>query len=1035
MLFLPSIALFIDNINFMSFMRLANQKILFTAIICLWLLMQTVAISTASAQPVSNGSQHTLILNDKTKEHYLSPYLIKYEDEDGNITAKDIISGLFLNGEMYSGSGSIVTLGLDGHTNWLSFDVMNRSKEEKWKIDFGNSLMGRYGFFDSIEAYSYNLSTNKLQKFEVQANGSTLFNFERNKKTKIILKLDFKKGLPTAVPLQLVRYDKHLSTDGSLHVHIMSILLIGMGFFFTAIGFMRSQYYYFYFTLYYVLLSLLFLMQNSFAISPISLLGSAVIPFYFLLISISGFLLSRIFWEMDTKSKLINGAFIGVIGLSILSYLLGLFLPIDIAAAKYALYYGPSLFLIILIPLISVLQMQRGEGELSTFIFGWLILILGTIISIMALGNMLPTVSTAINSVWFSIIPQMFFFVMASKIKFENDYEDVKLSQKLEIDETENVTRLRKTKENTEQDRLLKVIEQERKVLGELRKSEARRTEEMRIAKDDADQANKAKSAFLAVVSHEIRTPMTGIMGMIRLLLDSNLTKEQKEYAQTVQDSSDAMLALLNDILDFEKIEQGKMVLENISFDLHRLINGVSTLMKGHAAQKNIRLNTKIGDNLTKYVYGDPTRLRQVLLNLAGNAIKFTNEGGVTITAELMRDKKDGTCEIYFGVSDSGVGIPKESQKNLFSPFSQADTSISRKFGGTGLGLAISKGLVEGMGSTININSKEGEGSTFFFTLNMPVADNDSSGNKFIAQKRPEKSKSLKIMVVDDNKINQKVVEGFLNKTQHKVTMIDSAQIAINRLEKENFDLILMDIEMPALKGDEATKLIRQSDDAKIKDIPIIALTGNTMPKDIKHYYECGMNGIISKPIDIDILKSKINKAGEGIFDNLLDTAIIQNVQNAKDQEKETNKKKPTFEGSEVSVKQKPAEEIKDSEEENLENTLKSETLDTLKTHLKIKDIQEMLDDVTKKNDEIITSINVAVKDNKMNDLAARAHEMKGMAGNFGLMELSEQAAKIEVKAKGDEAIIVLTALVEPLPEMQKRAKKALDAWIEKNKD
>ena len=192
----------------------------------------------------------------------------------------------------------------------------------------------------------------------------------------------------------------------------------------------------------------------------------------------------------------------------------------------------------------------------------------------------------------------------------------------------------------------------------------------MRKAKDSADEANKGKSAFLAVISHEIRTPMTGIMGMVRLLLNSNLTKDQNEYANTIQDSSDAILALLNDILDYEKIEQGKMTLENIGFDLHRLIKGVVTLMNGHALQKGIDLKLKTGKDIPHFVIGDPTRLRQVLLNLTGNAIKFTEEGGVTVTVELMKyNETDNSNEIYFAVTDNGIGISEEAKENLFTPF------------------------------------------------------------------------------------------------------------------------------------------------------------------------------------------------------------------------------------------------------------------------------------------------------------------------------------------------------------------------------
>jgi signal transduction histidine kinase/DNA-binding NarL/FixJ family response regulator len=982
-------------------------------------------LSNASAETREHENAHSLILSDDYTEHFLSPYLTQYEDKEKNISANDIISGLFLEGEKNKETGSIITFPSEGNPTWLSFDIVNRSNTTRWKIDFGNSMMGRFGLFDSVEAYSYNLHKNELTRQDTENGSSIELQIPKDQKTQIIVRIESKKGLPITAPLRLLHYEKKLARESNSGMVIFTTFMIGMAFFFSAVAFMRSEYQYLYFSLYYALFSILMLTQNYFVIGQAPLFGSAMIPALFLMCAISGLFIARLFWNINEKPKAYDRAFVTLIGISILLFCIGLFIPIEITAIKYALYYGPSLLILVLIPLISMAQIQRGNNETSAFMFGWLILLFGLCLTILALENIMPSVSTAINAFWYTLIPQAFFFVVASKLKLESDFENIKLSRNLEIDETETVSRLRQSKEDTEQKRLLKVIEQERRVLGELRKSEARRTDEMRFSKDEADQANKAKSAFLAVVSHEIRTPMTGIMGMVRLLLDSNLTKEQKEYAQTVQDSSDAMLALLNDILDFEKIEQGKMVFENISFDLHRLINGVTTLMNGHATQKNIELKTKIGDNLPKYVYGDPTRLRQVLLNLTGNAVKFTDQGDVTLTAELMNEEgTEDACKIYFGISDTGVGISQEAQKDLFSPFSQADSSISRKFGGTGLGLAISKGLVQGMGSNINISSNEGEGSTFFFTIEAPIDDSDTAGNKFIAPQKSIALKPLKVMVVDDNKINQKVIGGFLEKTDHTLTMIDDAQTAINRLEKETFDLILMDIEMPGLKGDEATKHIRESGNALIKNIPIIALTGNTMPQDIENYYAAGMNGVLAKPIDIDLLKSTINKAGQNIFDN-----PNMNVQNPYKKAKQQT----VFKGAELKVTQSSSAPPQESTP-SIENVLKSETLDTLKGHLKTADIQEMLNDVIEKNDEIITAMNEALAENKMADISARAHEMKGMAGNFGLMEMSDHAGKIEAKAK-TEALLVLTGLLEPLPEMQKRAKEALDHWIDSNKD
>ena len=1008
------------------------KKRLFLLTAFLFFLVSGIFLYFTAAAAQTNNSR-SLILSDLYSEHYLSPYLTKYSDPDNTLTADDIISSLPLTGEILKSSGSIASWNMSDETIWLSFYIMNRSTKTNWKIDFGSSFMGRFGLFDNVEIYIYNKESVHTKEIKLDKNRDINLTLPVNQKSQIILKFEAANGIPIMLPLRLLQQDKNSAMHNNKILIISIIMMIGMVFFFAAIALMNSTYGYLYFSLYYLLLTALLITKNIFVTVPLPFIGSSIIPLLFLFVAIAGFLIARLFWNMEERSHFANISFFSLIGLSILCFIAATIFPFETSLIETTLLFGPSLLLFTLIPLISVALSQQGSNEVTPFIFGWFMFLFGLSITILSLSGIIQPISTAINAYWYALIPQALFFIFSTKVKINSGNTDTLLSKIVEIDETDSISRLRQSKENTEQERLLKVIQQERKVLGELRKSEARRTEEMRKAKDIADEANKGKSAFLAVVSHEIRTPMTGIMGMVRLLLDSNLTKVQKEYTQTIQDSSDAMLALLNDILDFEKIEQGKMVFENISFDLHRLIQGVTTLMSGHAVQKKIDLKTKIGDSLPRYVKGDPTRLRQVLLNLTGNAVKFTEKGKITLSAELIKEELgSGEYEIYFGITDNGIGISKEAQKNLFSAFSQADSTISRKFGGTGLGLAISKGLVEGMGSNININSNEGEGSTFFFTLNM-AAGHSSSTASVKATTNIKNIKPLSILIVDDNQTNQKVIQVFLNKLPYKLEIANSAEQALEKIKNGNFDLVLMDIELPTINGDQATIKMRQSGDKKLEKIPVIALTGHIQPENIRQYYAAGMNGFVAKPIDQEILIQTIDKAGNGHFES-----PEMSVQSAPAPKTKKNKK-PVFGNSSINVNQnfRASEALSQTPRQEHANTipaLNPETLNTLKGHLGKNDIKEMLDDVIQKTDEIIQGMQSALAQKETNALHARGHELKGMAGNFGLTELSEQAGEIEAKAK-TEALIILTSLITPLPEMQKRAKKSLDHWINNLED
>jgi TMAO reductase system sensor TorS len=572
-------------------------------------------------------------------------------------------------------------------------------------------------------------------------------------------------------------------------------------------------------------------------------------------------------------------------------------------------------------------------------------------------------------------------------------------------DEALDLNDLKETKDTADHTRLLKVIEKEREALAEMRLKESSRIAHLREAKEAADEANRAKSAFLAVVSHEIRTPMTGIMGMVRLLLDSGINKQQKDYVMTIQESGDSMLGLLNDILDFEKIQRGKIDLENISFDLHRLIQGIITLLSGHAAQKGIALSARMDDDLPRFVKGDPTRLRQVLLNLMGNSIKFTDKGSVTLFVKTMKGPDETSSDssdrfvVYFGIQDTGMGISEEKQQNLFAPFSQADSTITRKFGGTGLGLAISKGLVEAMNSSININSKENEGSTFFFTLEMergiPLLQQQDSNQSGAATDNTKPIKPLRIMVVDDNAINHKVIGGFLEQDGHLLTQVTSAEEAFTKLERQNFDVILMDIQLPGMSGDEATAKLRDLPNPKIANLPVIALTGNVEREQMERYLAMGMNAILPKPIDPDKLRHMIGEVSTHSYERQIVPPAPQEPAPAKKAH---------------------------------HNIFNSSMLQTIKDSIGGEQLDELLSELLTKANEIIADMDIALKNADMTALSARAHELKGMAGNFGLIEMTAIVTTIESKTKANE-IDGLEGLINDLPASSERAKAALQEW------
>lgn len=378
-----------------------------------------------------------------------------------------------------------------------------------------------------------------------------------------------------------------------------------------------------------------------------------------------------------------------------------------------------------------------------------------------------------------------------------------------------------------------------------------KRTElDLEAAKLEAESANHAKSEFLATMSHEIRTPMTGVIGFANILLTEDIPEESKNHAQRIKAAAESLLRIINDILDVSKLEAGKVDIERLDFNIHGLLRDVVSMFEGSGNAK-LKCNLELADDFPEHIHSDPTRLRQILINLVGNAVKFTHEGSVTVRGELL-STSTGPDMLRFLVVDTGIGMSGETLTKLFTNFTQADASVSRNYEGTGLGLAICARLAELMDGDINVKSELGKGSTFWFTVPYVAASEQTSDIGLRDRDNVDYSKDmrpLKILVAEDNQINQIIISKTLESFGHRFVIVENGKEAIQEHGGYDFDLILMDVRMPEMSGPEATRIIRQLPGEKGK-IPIIALTADAMDDHRKEYLDAGMNDVVTKPID-----------------------------------------------------------------------------------------------------------------------------------------------------------------------------------------
>jgi len=375
--------------------------------------------------------------------------------------------------------------------------------------------------------------------------------------------------------------------------------------------------------------------------------------------------------------------------------------------------------------------------------------------------------------------------------------------------------------------------------------AESQKAAEQRL-REAAEAASRAKSDFLSMMSHEVRTPMNGVLGIAGVLLDTQLDPIQRDYAETILRSGEALLEILNDILDMSKIEAGKIELETIPFDPVHVLNDVIALCASRASAKGLRLETSIGSDVPATVLGAPGRLRQVISNLVGNAVKFTPAGNIRIELQLA-GSRDNEAILRFCVVDSGVGMSEAQRKRLFQPFTQADASMTRRFGGTGLGLTISLRLVEMMGGAFTVDSVEGQGSSFAFTIRCRLAPSASARPRRV---RSKQQFSGRILVVEDNVVNRKVARAALTGFGLDVSEAENGELALEALRRQSYDLVLMDMHMPVLDGLETTRRIRTGEHAQgnARRLPVVAMTANVMREAVDSCREAGMDDFLPKP-------------------------------------------------------------------------------------------------------------------------------------------------------------------------------------------
>jgi len=931
------------------------------------------------------NSIQPLVLTSQSSAYSVAPYIRLFEDRQKNLSFQKILA------RYKSGGGSKlqndrIFLGYTSSPYWIVFTVENRNPGQSlWILDLGSRINGTAGAADRLELFSDanpdqallidgRHVKNKIQLQGQKKNALPLALEPKQAKT-FALRIEPTPGTPLALTPRLVEQAGYQDISNNLAftnntLLVTAFLLIGISLLFL----LRYKSLTPALLILYTAAQFLIYMSADEIVSQGNNTGVAYLDVLHALAAMAALLLTQQILFPDQKeptamSRLITPAtltvaIIAVLGLvsapaaEITTPLLLRFLPLALPAFIFMLCW----------PAVT----KWNVPQTRLYALSWLVLLSGAFLTEAAMSGAtaFSEASISLYSLGFSLHIVLLSF---ASLRFTGTVEFEDRAQ------------------------LLAALEREEELFADLARRDADHLEALGKVQQVADTANKEKTAFLAIVSHEIRTPMTGIMGMIRLLMDTPLNAKQKEYIDTLQYSCNALLALINDILDFSKVGVKKMDIESISFDLGRLIEGVIPLMSSRADEKKIALKTEVDPKTPRLLKGDPTRIRQILLNLIGNSIKFTDKGSVTLIVKPTGLDENGRHKIYFAVKDTGIGMPPEVQKTVFVPYAQGHASIARRYGGTGLGLSISQQLTAAMGGMVEMTSAVGVGTTFYFTL----AFEEGAAVEEDTAAAAIEAKPIKILVVDDNPINQKVVAGILEKDKHTIVTVGGAREALDEIRKLNFDVILMDMEMPDIDGPAATRMIRALPDREKAAIPVVAMTSNTSPEDLDICFKAGMNASCSKPINLEQLRALLLQVAnkEGPF----------SVSGAPARAPEKAEAPPA----------KPAAGL-----------FNPETLGTLKTSMTKAQLDDMMKSFYEKTEELIAAAEKAVADKDLKALAGRAHDIKGMTSNFGLMALSEVGSQLDHQAKEKAPIETIARTVRQLRPVYADTRKTIDEWI-----